>query len=102
MTGVLKLYLLGVLISAPGIADQNAIKMAKAQPESTAVIIQAPSPLNNYKTCLHTAKKQYSSCTTGIHKSMKTKSALTIFKKQRKCEMKKEKVLSSCKKIFLR
>ncbi|MBT5470164.1 MAG: hypothetical protein HOK41_06135 [Nitrospina sp.] len=102
MTGVLKLYLLGVLISAPGIADQNAIKIAKAQVEPQAVVAQVPHPLNNYKTCLHSAKKQYSSCTTGLNKSMKAKSAHTIFKKQRMCEMKKEKILSGCKRVFLR
>ena len=39
MTGVLKLYLLGVLISAPGIADQNAIKIAVPQ-SLVAVVIR--------------------------------------------------------------
>ncbi len=103
MTGVLKLYLLGVLIGAPGIADQNDTKLAKAQAGQATIVAEAPV-LNNYKTCLLSAKKQFSSCTTKTNKSIQTssKSAHSIFKKQRVCEMKKEESLSGCKKLFLR
>ena len=103
MTEVLKLYLLGFLISAPGAADQNELNIAKAQSEQPAIMAQVPA-LNNYKTCLHSVRKEYSTCTTGLNKSIKSqsRSAHTIFKKQRRCEMKKEESLSSCKRIFLR
>ena len=103
MTEVLKLYLLGFLISAPGVSDQNEIKIARAQSEPAAVVARVPA-LNNYKTCLLSVRKKYSACSTGLNKSIKsqTNSAHTIFKKQRKCEMKREKNLSSCKRIFLR
>ncbi len=103
MTEVLKLYLLGFLISAPGVADQNEMKIAKAQSEPAAVVARVPA-LNNYKTCLRSANRNYSNCTTGLNKSIKSqaKSAHTIFKKQRMCELKKEKTLSGCKRLFLR
>lgn len=103
MTEVLKLYLLGFLISVPGVADQNEMETAKDQSEIAAVVTHEPA-LNNYKTCLISVKKQYSTCTTGLNKSIttQTRSAHTIFKKQRGCELKKEESLSSCKRIFLR
>lgn len=102
MLEAIKLYLLGVLLSAPGIADPNAIQIAKTQPDRPAVIVRMPV-LNNYKTCLHSAKKQFVSCTTKTDESIKNhaKSATRIFKKQRICSMAKERNHSRCKSIFL-
>jgi hypothetical protein len=103
MVVAIKLYFLGVLLSAPGIADPNAIQIAKAQSEQPAVIVRMPA-LNNYKTCLHSAKKQFTHCTTKTDKSIKnhTKSATSIFKKQRVCSLEKEQNHSRCKSIFLK
>ncbi len=103
MVEAIKLYLLGILVMAPGIADQNAVQLAKAQPEKPAVIVRMPA-LNNYQTCLHSAKKQFLSCTAKTDKSIKkhTKSATSIFKKQRVCSMQKERNQSRCKSIFLK
>ncbi|MZH15136.1 MAG: hypothetical protein F3742_10245 [Nitrospinae bacterium] len=56
MTEVLKLYLLGFLISVPGVSDQNETKIAQAEPEPTAVVARVPV-LNNYKSCLLSAQK---------------------------------------------
>ncbi|MFT4577421.1 MAG: hypothetical protein ACI9UO_000234 [Nitrospinales bacterium] len=103
MVEVIKLYLLGILVMAPGIADQNAVQIAKAQSEQPTVIVRMPS-LNNYKTCLHSAKKQFTHCATKTDKSIKrhTKSATSIFKKQRICSLEKERNHSRCKSIFLK
>ena len=103
MTEVLKLYLLGFLISVPGVSDQNETKIAQAEPEPTAVVARVPV-LNNYKSCLLPAKKQFTTCTTGLNKSIKSNTGPThtIFKKQRKCEIKREENISTCKRIFLK
>ena len=103
MVETIKLYLLGVLLSAPGIAAPNAIQIAKAQSEQPAVIVRMPV-LNNYKTCLYSAKKQFTHCTTKTDKSIKNhaKSAAHIFKKQRVCSLEKERSHSHCKSIFLK
>jgi len=103
MLEAIKLYLLGILLSAPGIADQNALQIAKAQSEQPAVIVRMPA-LNNYKTCLYSAKKQFTHCTTKTNKSIKNhaKSAANIFKKQRICSLEKERNHSRCKSIFLK
>ena len=88
---------------APGMADQNAIQIAKAQSEKPAVIVRVPV-LNNYQSCLHSAKKQFLNCTAKTDKSIKkhTKSATSIFKKQRVCSLQKERNHSRCKSIFLK
>jgi hypothetical protein len=88
---------------APGVADQNAVQIAKAQSEQPAVIVRMPA-LNNYKTCLHSAKKQFAHCTTKTDRSIKrhTKSATSIFKRQRVCSLQKERNHSRCKSIFLK
>jgi hypothetical protein len=103
MVEAIKLYLLGVLVIAPGIADQNAIQIAKAQSEQPAVIVRMPA-LNNYKACLHSAKTQFTRCATKTDKSIKrhAKSATSIFKKQRTCSLQKERNHSRCKSIFLK
>ncbi len=88
---------------APGVADQNAIQIAKAQSEQPAVTVRMPA-LNNYKTCLHSVKKQFLNCTAKTDKTIKkhTKSAASIFKKQRVCSLQKEHNHSRCKSIFLK
>lgn len=103
MVEAIQLYLLGILLSAPGIAAPNAIQIAKAQSEQPAVIARVPV-LNNYKTCLHSAKKQFTQCTTKTDKSIKNhdNSATSIFKNQRVCSLEKERNHSRCKSIFLK
>jgi hypothetical protein len=103
MVEAIKLYLLGVLLSAPGIAAPNAIQIAKAQSEQPTVIVRTPV-LNNYKSCLYSAKKQFTRCTTKTDKSIKShaKSATRIFKNQRVCSLEKERNHSRCKSIFLK
>ncbi len=103
MKGFFKLYMIGVLICAPGVAHSQETKTLEAKPELAAVIVQVP-PLNNYKTCLFAIKKKMASCKTDLNLSLKNNvdSAHTIFKKQRRCELNKEQNLSRCKKIFLR
>ena len=103
MIDALKLYLLGLFIGVSGGADQNREKITEAQSEPPAIVAKAPAH-KTYSTCLLSAKKEYSTCTTKLDKSIKshTRSAHTIFQKQRECEMKREKSLSTCKIVFLR
>lgn len=103
MEGILKLYLLGILVSTTGVVDQNETKILKAQLEPTAVIGRAP-PLNNYKTCLLSAKKELVNCQTDLNLSIKAhiNTAHTIFKKQRNCELKKELNHTICKSLFFK
>jgi hypothetical protein len=103
MVEAIKLYLLGVLLIAPGIAAADPVQIAKAQSEQPAVIVRMPV-LNNYKTCLHSAKNQFTNCTTKTDKSIKkhAKSAARIFKNQRVCRLEKERNHSRCKSIFLK
>jgi len=103
MVEVIKLYLFGLMISAPGTVDQNAIQMAKTQPQPVAIVVRTPA-LNNYKTCLLSVKKQFTNCTKKTDKSITShiRSAATIFKKQRICTLKKERNHPRCKNIFLK
>jgi hypothetical protein len=103
MVEAIKLYLLGFLLGTSGVNDPNAIQIAKAQSEQPTVIVRMPVH-NSYSTCLYSAKKQFAQCTTKTDKVVKkhTKSATSIFKKQRKCILEKEHNQSRCKIIFLK
>ena len=103
MGGILKLYLLGILISSPGVADQNEAHILKAQLQSAHRVMRAPL-LNNYDTCLLSTKRKFAVCQRDFNSSIKThtSSAHTIFRKQRNCEIKKEKNHTVCKSLFLK
>lgn len=103
MEGFFKLYLLGLLIGAPGISDLKDTQNLKAELAPTAVIERMPL-LNNYQSCLFASKKKLANCQKNLNRSIKThpNSAHKIFIKQRKCEREKEQSYSLCKSIFLK
>ncbi|MBT4557635.1 MAG: DUF725 domain-containing protein [Nitrospina sp.] len=103
MEGILKIYLLGFLVSATGVADQKGTQIAKAQLTPPAASMQTRYP-NTYKGCLLSAKKRMDVCKTKLNQSIKslTGSAHKIFRKQRKCEADKEQNFFLCKKLFLK
>ncbi|MBT3921716.1 MAG: hypothetical protein HOF21_03980 [Nitrospina sp.] len=103
MEGFLKIYLLGIFVSATGVADQKGTQIMKAQLDPPAASMPAHTP-NTYKVCLLSAKKKMAACKTKLNHSLKslTGSAHKIFSKQRKCEMDKKQKFFLCKQLFLK